>query len=228
MKAYSLYKWIEFKDEKKRYDLLKSSDQVPIFDEDIYEDQVSIEDNEEDIYLFSLIHLLLAMSYSFMELRHYKEAIDCLNECVSLSGETLAEPYFRRSQARLYNKFSDEDQLMLALADIQKAKSISSQARLYKRFSDEDQLKLALADIQKVKSISNENIFQETYDKVISTIEQKKTLEMEKIKCIFLFIIDLLSNINFEICRKDILSVCDHKKKVDFENFSKHLEILKE
>lgn len=149
-----MLKWLEFKDEKKRYDLLKFSSLDPIFDEDIYQDQVKIEDTatEEDSHRYSLIYLLLSMSYSFMELRHYKEVIDCLDECISLSGDKIADPYFRRCQARMCNKFADDEQLLLALADIQKA-----------------------------KSISNQKIFEETYQKLI--LDHRKNIEFEKINC---------------------------------------------
>lgn len=151
-----MLKWLEFKDEKKRYDLLKFSSLNPIFDEDIFQDQLKLEDiaAEEDSYRYSLIYLLLAMSYSFMELRHYREAIDCLDECIYLSGEKIADPYFRRCQARMCNKLADEEQLMLALADIQKA-----------------------------KSISNDKIYEVTYQNLMKHLEQRKISEFEKINC---------------------------------------------
>ena len=152
-----MLKWLEFKDEKKRYDLLKFSSLEPIFDEDIYQDQMKIEDlsSEQDGYRYSLIYLLLAMSYSFIKLRHFKDAIECLDECISLSGEKLSDPYFRRCQARMCNKFSDEEQLMIALADIQKA-----------------------------KSLSNDMIYEDTYRKLMILIEQRQLNEMEKLNCI--------------------------------------------
>lgn len=151
-----MLRWIEFKDEKKKINLLKFSSLDPIFDTDIYQDLAKISDlvTEEDIYRYCLIYLLMAMSYSFMELRHFKEAIDCLDECIIYAGDKIADPYFRRSQARMCNKFSDDEQLLLALADIQKA-----------------------------KSISNDNKYEENYQKLISLIEEKKKIEFEKIDC---------------------------------------------
>lgn len=110
--------------------------------------------SEQDGYRYSLIYLLLAMSYSFIHLRHFKNAIECLDECISLSGEKMADPYFRRCQARMCNKFSDEEQLILALADIQKA-----------------------------KSLSNDKIFEDTYIRLMVIIEQRQLNELEKLNC---------------------------------------------
>lgn len=135
---------------------MKFSSLEPIFDEDIYQDQIKMEDisSEQDGYRYSLIYLLLAMSYSFIHLRHFKNAIECLDECISLSGEKMADPYFRRCQARMCNKFSDEEQLILALADIQKA-----------------------------KSLSNDKIFEDTYIRLMVIIEQRQLNELEKLNC---------------------------------------------
>lgn len=164
-----MLKWLEFKDDKKRYDLLKFSSLEPIFDDDIYQDQIKIEDlsSERDSYRYSLIYLLLAMSYSFIQLRHFKDAIECLDECISLSGEKMADPYFRRCQARMCNKFSDEEQLMIALADIQKAKSISI-----------------------------DKIYDETYLKLMILIEQRQVKELEKLNCIKFLIKILFHKLN--------------------------------
>ena len=156
-----MIKWLEFKDEKKRFELMKFSSLNHIFDEDIFQDHVKIDDlaSEEDTNRYSIIYLLLSLSYSYMELRHYKEAIDCLDECIILSGDTLADPYFRRCQARMCNKFSDDEQLLLALADIQKA-----------------------------KSIANEIIYEETYQKLMIYLDNRKKFQYEKINCIILLI----------------------------------------
>lgn len=105
----------------------------PILDDDIITAKCSIESNalEEDSYRFYLSSLLLAMSYAFIELRHYSSAIESLTECISLSDNLLSEAYFRRSQARLYNKKSKTEDLFFALADIKKAISINKDSKIY-------------------------------------------------------------------------------------------------
>lgn len=65
------------------------------------------------------------MSYAYLELRHYSSALDCANECISYADDNFPDVYFRRSQVRTFNKFSDQEQLLLALADVQKALSIN-------------------------------------------------------------------------------------------------------
>jgi hypothetical protein len=61
------------------------------------------------------------LSSAYIELRHYQEAISCLDECESICGEKIPDIFFRRSQARTYNKFSNEIELNIALKDIEKA-----------------------------------------------------------------------------------------------------------
>lgn len=55
-----------------------------------------------------------------MNLRDYNEAVKCLDEAESLLGEKIPDIHFRRSQARLYNKDSSYEELLLALKDINK------------------------------------------------------------------------------------------------------------
>ena len=56
-----------------------------------------------------------------MNLRDYKEAIKCLDEAEQILGEKISDIFFRRSQARFYNKDSTYEDLNLALKDINKA-----------------------------------------------------------------------------------------------------------
>jgi len=67
--------------------------------------------------------VLKSLAYCYIQLRDYKEAIKCLDEAESLLGEKVPDSFFRRSQARLYNKDSTYDDLLLALKDIGKALS---------------------------------------------------------------------------------------------------------
>ena len=88
-----------------------------------------------------------------MELRHYSEAIDCLDECISIAGDKISDLYFRRSQVRTYNKCSN----------------------------DED-LRIANSDIEKAISLKKEKIYFEHKEKLTKIIEDKKSSSLEKIE----------------------------------------------
>lgn len=119
-------KWIEFKDKKRGDDFLKTPSLDPILDEDIIEKHVFLDDVqvEEDSYKACLVYLLNNLAYAYMELRHYSEAIECLNESLIVAEDKVPDIYFRRSQARTCNKFSDESEYQKALEDIEKAISL--------------------------------------------------------------------------------------------------------
>lgn len=161
MEAYSLIKWIEFK-EKNQNNFFYSHlirEEIPILDDDIIEKNsrnlnINIDD---DSYRFCIVNILLCMSYCYIELRHYSSAIDCLNECISYSedNDNYPDVYLRRSQARMYNKRSDDSQLVLALADIQKAISLS---------------------------INGNKLYNEHYRILMKLIQARKHIEKEKIK----------------------------------------------
>lgn len=162
MEAYSLLKWIEFKDKSKNNYFYSKliREEIPILDDDIVEkNSYDLNLNlDEDSYRFCIVNILLCMSYCYIELRHYSSAIDCLNDCVSYCEDNEKDPdaYLRRSQARMYNKFSDDAQLVLALADIQKAISLS---------------------------VKSENkIYNDHYNILMKLIQTRKTIEKERIK----------------------------------------------
>lgn len=56
-----------------------------------------------------------------MELRQYTNAIECLDECEELAGNLVPDVYFRRAQARMYNKNSTNEDMEKAKEDIEKA-----------------------------------------------------------------------------------------------------------
>jgi tetratricopeptide (TPR) repeat protein len=67
------------------------------------------------------------MSYAYMELRHYNEAIECLDECLNFAEDKVPDIYFRRSQAKTYNKYSSDRDLEEAMMDIEKALSLKEE-----------------------------------------------------------------------------------------------------
>ena len=158
--AYSMLKWIEFKDPKKNAEFLTVPSLDPVVDSDIkacntYLDDVAV---EEDSYKACVVYLLMCLSCAYMELRHYSDAIECFDECISIAGDKVSDLFFRRSQARLYNKFSSDAQL-----------------------------KLAKEDIEKAISIKNEAIYIEHNDKLMKILEDKLKTKNEKIESKFKF-----------------------------------------
>jgi len=62
-----------------------------------------------------------------MELRHYSEAIECINESLEIAGDKVPDLYFRRAQAVFYNKFATNEDLKRSLEDINKAISLKKE-----------------------------------------------------------------------------------------------------
>jgi len=135
--------------------LLKTT--TPVLDEEINFVKCFVDMNadEGDSYRFYISTLLLALGYAFIELRHFTSALDCFTECISISEKISSDAYFRRSQVRFYNNKSKEEELNLALIDINKAISINSKnnSKLYnlhlnniingiKRFKENDNLRI--------------------------------------------------------------------------------------
>lgn len=159
--AYGLMKWIQFKDPKRQEEFLKKPSMDPILDEDIEEKHVYLDDVrvEEDSYKACVVYLLMNLSYAYMELRHYTDALECLNECIDIAEDKVADLFFRRSQARAYNKYSTQEEYDLAMADIEKA-----------------------------ISIKDDPLFKEHKEKIIKIIEQKECLQLENTQSNILFI----------------------------------------
>ena len=135
--------------------LLKTT--TPILDEEINTVKCFRDMNvgEEDSYRFYISTLLLALGYTFIELRHFTSALECLTECISMSENFSSDAYFRRSQIRFYNKKSNEEDLNLALNDINKAISVNckNNSKLYNLH-----LKKVLNGIRRFKEIENMKI----------------------------------------------------------------------
>ena len=123
-----------------------------------------------DSYDACLVFLLMNMSSAYMELRHYTEAIKCLDECETICGEKIPDIFFRRSQARTYNKKSD-----------------------YKEFE------LALIDIERAKLLKNVDIYNEHFQILSCLINSKKKVEFEKIESIKRIILELISQAKYAV-----------------------------
>jgi tetratricopeptide (TPR) repeat protein len=132
--AYGLLRWIEFKDKKRGQEFISKPSLDPILDEDIIEKIVYLDDVavENDSYEACLVYLLNNLAYAYMELRHYSEALDCLEEAIEIAKDRVPDLFFRRSQARCYNKFSKDEDLLLAKEDIDRAISLKKDEIIYK------------------------------------------------------------------------------------------------
>lgn len=65
--------------------------------------------------------MLLNISSVYLEKRNFSEALKCLDEAEKIAGDKLPDVFFKRSQARTYNKYSSEKDLELAMQDIEQA-----------------------------------------------------------------------------------------------------------
>jgi tetratricopeptide (TPR) repeat protein len=99
-------------------------------DEDVIEGKCILEESDVlvDSYKACVVYLLSHLSYAYMELRHYSDAIDCLDEAIVIAEDKVADLYFRRSQARAYNSYSSAEDLEKAMADINKAIELKPQS----------------------------------------------------------------------------------------------------
>lgn len=125
---YSLFKWIVIKDKKKRDAFLSNYDfkeENNLYDTDIEIRRINTtKDNnyEESGFKTYLINILKGICYCYMNMRHYTEAMKCMDEAMSYVLASRGEVLFRRAQAIMYNKFSELKDLNQAHVDLTTAK----------------------------------------------------------------------------------------------------------
>ena len=121
--AYGLLRWIEFKDKKRQADFVIKPSLEGILDDEIKEKRCYLDapDVEEESYKACVVYILETMAYCHIELRQYSNAIECLDECEETCGDLVPDVFFRRAQARMLNRFSNEEELNKAKNDIEKA-----------------------------------------------------------------------------------------------------------
>ena len=79
--------------------------------------------DDDDTFNDCICSILLSISYCFLQMRHYKNTVDCLDECLEIDENNVIA-LFRRSQAWMYNKNSKYGDLEKSLQDIEKVLSI--------------------------------------------------------------------------------------------------------
>ena len=121
--AYGLLRWIEFKDKKRQADFVIKPSLEGILDDEIEEKRCYLDapDVEEESYKACVVYILQTMAYCHIELRQYSNAIECLDECEETCGDLVPDVFFRRAQARMLNRFSNDEELNKAKNDIEKA-----------------------------------------------------------------------------------------------------------
>ena len=125
---YSLFKWVVIKDPKKREAFLTNYDfkeENNLYDKDIEIRRINTNkgnDYEEIGFKAYLINILKGICYCYMNMRHYSEAVKCMDEAMSYVLVSRGEVLFRRAQAIMYNKFSELKELNQAHADLCQAK----------------------------------------------------------------------------------------------------------
>ena len=125
---YSLFKWVVIKDPKKREEFLDKYDfqkENILLDEEIEIRRLNTkkENNyEESGFKSYLISILKGICYCYMNMRHYSEAVKCMDEAMSYVLISRGEVLFRRAQAIMYNKFSKLKDLNQAQVDLCQAK----------------------------------------------------------------------------------------------------------
>jgi hypothetical protein len=125
---YSLFKWVVIKDPKRRQEFLEKFDfqkENSLLDEEVEIRRLNT--NKENAYEESgfksyLINILKGMCYCYMNMRHYSEAVKCMDEAMSYVLISRGEVLFRRAQAIMYNKFSKLKDLNQAQVDLCQAK----------------------------------------------------------------------------------------------------------
>jgi tetratricopeptide (TPR) repeat protein len=118
--AFSMLKWLEFKDRRQSFVPFTT----PILDEDVVVCRCYTDDKfhyEESSWRACVVYVLKNLAYAYMQLRHFDEALDCLNESMYYSQDKVSDVFFRRAQVRMYNKYSTAADLKLAICDINRA-----------------------------------------------------------------------------------------------------------
>ena len=173
--SYGLLRWIEFKDKTRQTDFVIKPSLDGILDEEIVEKRCYLDapDVEEESYKACVVYILEVMAYCHMELRQYKHAIECLDECEETVGDLVPDVFFRRAQARMYNKNSTDEDMLKAKEDLQKAlasgkkyneeiiKHYGDNFNLYKRPLD---LEVYSKAEKKLDKIIEERLDQKTYN----------------------------------------------------------------
>ena len=103
VEAYSLLKWIEVRDRTLLSYANIVQKQRAIVDGDIIKRSSYLNStDDDDTFNDCICSILLSISYCFLQMRHYKNTVDCLDECLEIDENNVIA-LFRRSQELQYN-----------------------------------------------------------------------------------------------------------------------------
>jgi len=148
--ALSCFKWLEVKkdDKKEEDEETKELEEDPteslkpmnkalmsILSDDnveLHDGKDVTESNEVDMRTSMLLNVYLALAACYLKLSHYSTALVAIEEGMKLNHAT-SQLYFRRSQARAYNKGATLEDLYKAKEDIEKAIEIKHYEKLFQQ-----------------------------------------------------------------------------------------------
>jgi len=99
---------------------------------ELHDGEELTESNEIDMRTSMLVNIYLALACAYLKLNHYSMAITALDEGIKLNGMT-SQLFFRRSQARAYNKSATLEDLLKAKEDIEKAIEMKHYEKLFQQ-----------------------------------------------------------------------------------------------
>lgn len=175
--CYGLLRWIQFKDKNRQKDFVVKPSLDAILDDDLELKEVYLDDVkvEEDSYKACKVFLLEIMAYAHMELRQYHCAIECLDECEQIAEDKVADVFFRRSQARTYNRDSTDADLELAMKDIEKAIQLKDSEVIYKEHKEKLEKIIKERNDEKVGNVRR--LIQKAQKKLAKVKEMNLNLE---------------------------------------------------
>jgi len=146
--ALSCFKWLEIKPEEKKEEDDEESKEDPLANLKpmnkalvtvMSDDNVALCDGEEltdeheiEMRNSMLMNIYLALACAYLKLSHYSAAIVAIEEGLKLTTSS-SQLYFRRSQARAYNKGSTLEDLNKAKEDIEKAIEVKHYEKLFQQ-----------------------------------------------------------------------------------------------
>lgn len=126
--VYSLFKWIEIGNKQKEKLIFTSPTSIHanpiVIDDIVYKtSKYNKKDKHESFtYKNSLVFTLKGMSLCYINMRMFKEAMHCLNEALEYAtNENKIDLYFRRGQTKIFNSYSNVNDVTEGIEDLIKA-----------------------------------------------------------------------------------------------------------
>ena len=199
------------------------------------EEEKNADDEEiEEMYKYDKINfnktmqlILKRMGYCYIHLCSFSEAIECFNEAFKYVDDECPDFYFRRAQAKIYNKYSNLQDLRSALADLNKALSrkvsfhadiILREHKLVQQLINKKEEQISLVPIKLLNNfrfamnkIKKNNLNIQDYIIKNNEMDETNYLVMKEIKEIYYYMIK-------NILKKKSQKIFDEKIK-EYDNY---------